>query len=50
MGANQNPTTARELAHLTSGEFDAYLGWLSREVYRREPVEITFPDEFEAPF
>ncbi|MCF7547317.1 hypothetical protein [Pseudonocardia sp. WMMC193] len=51
MGVTQNTTaTDRDITQLSSSEFDAYLGWLSRDVYRREPVEVTFPDDFEAPF
>lgn len=39
-----------DVAQLSGDEFDAHLGWLAREVYRREPVEITFPADFEPPF
>ncbi|MFR9802791.1 hypothetical protein ACL02T_10865 [Pseudonocardia sp. RS010] len=50
MATTQNTTTDLDIAQLSSAEFDAYLGWLSREVYRHEPVEITLPADFEAPF
>jgi hypothetical protein len=51
MALAQNTTPEPDLAQLSDAEFDAYLGWLSREVYGRgEPVAVTFPADFEPPF
>ncbi|MCE0766006.1 hypothetical protein LWC35_24325 [Pseudonocardia kujensis] len=50
MVTTNNTTTDLDIAQLSNDEFDAYLGWLSREVYRRKPGEITLPADFEAPF
>lgn len=51
MALAQNTTPEPDLAQLSDAEFDDYLGWLSREVYRRgEPVEVSFPAGFEPPF
>ncbi|GAY12586.1 hypothetical protein [Pseudonocardia sp. N23] len=51
MALTQITTPEPNLAQLSAAEFDDYLGWLSREVYGRgEPVEVSFPADFEPPF
>jgi hypothetical protein len=51
MALTQQFTPEPDIAQLSDAEFDAYLGWLSREVYRCEPAaKLTFPADFEPPF